>query len=767
MKKFNTLNIIFFTLTTYLFSQEKIGEWATHFSYENPTQVVKAKEKAFVIADGKLYSYNPSDNQIEIYSKITGLNDNDITRLAYNKKTDCLLIIYSNANFDLLFGNGNIINIPNLRQVTTNLDKTINDVFAYQEFFYISTNFGFITINAEKLEIRETVNFNTPFYSVFRDENTIYAANNSGVIQCNLSENIQDRSKWKTFPVSTKYAHSKDTFEDKEIRKIFYYGNKLHFFIPEKAIYYLAEDTRLEPCMQGQKTKDIISHDNDHLIAYRNDAFFYGIGLGEFKGTAVNELSSVDFAGNKQFFVTTKNNCLSLIKPALYIEEYTYDTVASDIKPNGPLSNTPFFMTFEQGKLLVTGGWYTSTKVSELPFQLSEYSPTEKDWFKFDYNQIYQVTKKRPQNSGVVITDPKNPNHLFVTTWGYGMYEFLDKKCIKHHHFQILVDGLAYDNKGNLWTSNSVLGTGIRVLKNNNTWSAIPLSPLDNVENIKSLLIDKYNRKWYITGHHKTYIVVFDEKGTIDDTSDDRFLWINKLVNQNGTSQQIRYFNCIAEDKDSNIWLGTDSGPYIIYNSTNIFDKSPVLNQIVIPREDGTNNIDYLLNGVIINAIKVDDANRKWIATAGAGLYLVSSDGTKTIHHFTTDNSPLPSNVILSLAIDEENGMVYIGSQKGVVSYQSDAGKPKEDFKNVSVSPNPVRPNYTGEILISGLKANTVVKITDINANILTQGQSLGGNFSWDGRNTQGRKVTTGVYLVFGSTEDGKEGVVAKIMIVN
>lgn len=775
MKKFNTLFIVIFMLMTNVFSQEKIGDWATHFSYENATQVVKGKEKAYVVADGKLFSYNPSDQHIETYSRITGLNDNEISLLAYNRTKECLLIVYNNANFDLLFSDGNIINIPDLYLVTANIDKTINDVFAYQEFFYVSTNFGFVSLNIDRGEIKETVNFNAPCYTTYRDTEKIYAVNSSGVIQCNMNENIQDKSKWETFPVSTKYAYNDYTFSDNEIRKIFMYNDKLHFFIPQKAAYYLIDDIHLDRTLQGQNITRMLSKSNNQCIAYRNNAFFVATSLGQFKKTEVSNLKSVDFADNNQFFVTTKNNNLSLIQPTS--GNNAYQDIVSDLKPSGPLSNYPFFMTFGQGKLLVTGGGYYLDRF-RYSAQLSEFT-SEKGWYNYDLAQIKQVNNYAFDFCSAII-DPADPNHVFVTSWGEGIYEFKDGKCVKlynktnstlediftgtHYH---RIDGLTYDKEGNMWTTNTGVKDALKILKADNSWAKMYQPALEKVENIKSIYVDTNNNKWVIAGHHKTIVVVIDDNSTIDDTSDDKTKVISELINQNDVNLSMRYFNSIVEDKTGNIWLGTDIGPLMIYNSRNIFSKDVRLNQIVIPRNDGTNYIDYLLDKTPVNSIKVDGANRKWIATSSSGVYLVSPDGSKTIEHFTMENSPMPSDEVLSLAIDDNTGIVYVGTSKGVVSYKSDAKEPADKFDKVEVYPNPVRPDYSGNIIISGLKENTVVKITDIHANLLAQGQSLGGQFSWDGRNAQGIKVQTGVYLVFGSTEDGKEGMVAKVMIVN
>ena len=168
-----------------------------------------------------------------------------------------------------------------------------------------------------------------------------------------------------------------------------------------------------------------------------------------------------------------------------------------------------------------------------------------------------------------------------------------------------------------------------------------------------------------------------------------------------------------------------------------------------------------------INAIAIDGANRKWIATQTSGVYLISSDNQETLEHFTLDNSPLPSNNVISLAIDSHNGTVYIGTERGLMAYGGVSTQGSESFSNVYAYPNPVRPGYEGSVVITGLQTNSRVKITDLKGNLINEGRSLGGQYSWNLQNGRGRRVDSGIYLLFGSSEDGSEGVATKIMVVN
>jgi hypothetical protein len=219
---------------------------------------------------------------------------------------------------------------------------------------------------------------------------------------------------------------------------------------------------------------------------------------------------------------------------------------------------------------------------------------------------------------------------------------------------------------------------------------------------------------------------------------------------------------------EGNIWVGTDKGIVVYYSPSRVFDDDHFYGQqIIVPRNDGTGLADILLGTEKVTAIAVDGANRKWIGTAKSGIYLVSEDGLEEVHHFTEENSPLLSNNITDIAINGENGIVYIGTDRGLISYKSTAIKGRNDFRGVYVYPNPVRHDYRGEIVITGLVGNVNVKITDITGNIVFETTALGGQAIWDGRNFSGDRVRTGVYMIFCTDEDGTQTHITKLLVIN
>jgi len=215
------------------------------------------------------------------------------------------------------------------------------------------------------------------------------------------------------------------------------------------------------------------------------------------------------------------------------------------------------------------------------------------------------------------------------------------------------------------------------------------------------------------------------------------------------------------------VWVGTDIGPLLFYNTSRAFEPGYTCSRVKIPRNDGTNQADYLLKDEVVQAIAIDGANRKWIATRTSGVYLMSENGQETIRHFTSTNSPLLSDNVISVSINPVTGEVFFGTSNGLISYQSDASEGTGAYDNVYAYPNPVRENYNGIITITGLINNTQVKITDINGNLVYQTVSNGSLATWDGKDVHGRKVSTGIYMAICASEDGTQSTITKIMVIN
>jgi hypothetical protein len=322
------------------------------------------------------------------------------------------------------------------------------------------------------------------------------------------------------------------------------------------------------------------------------------------------------------------------------------------------------------------------------------------------------------------------------------------------------ISDLKFDNYGNMWGLTSSVINPLFVKTKDDEWFSFALT--GERLHYDEILIDSYNQKWGIIGR-KNSIFVYSDNNTISDKSDDQYKILSVDVG-NGNLPSLDIF-CFTEDLDREIWVGTDKGIAVFYNPSAIFSGNNFDAQQILIQEGDYGQ--YLLNDETIKCIKVDGANRKWIGTEKSGIFLLSEDGLDQILHFTVENSPLFSNNIIDVAINSENGEVFIGTEKGLISYRSDAIEGKITQVKTHVFPNPVRESYNGPIAISGLVANANIKITDINGDLVFEGFAKGGQAIWNGKNKRGDRASTGVYLVFSTDINGLEKAVSKILFIH
>lgn len=458
----------------------------------------------------------------------------------------------------------------------------------------------------------------------------------------------------------------------------------------------------------------------------------------------------------------------------------TYIETVRKLKPGGPKYNYFFNMLMHQGKLYtVGGGWYQYGNFRR-PATVQILNE-DKDWIIYQ-DDIKPAFAPRYEDANSIAVDPLNENHIMVASCS-GVYEFLDGKFKKNYtegntsYFEsaasngdpnyVRTDGIIYDQEGNLYCLNSGSKTGIIKLDNNGKWSGfmnkVLIDKPDHAMRVmKGSIIDHRGWMWFVNAHSD------NPSFFCYDYQNNEIYKYNNFTNEDGVSLSNERVECICEDKDGNIWIGTDKGPvYITPNE--MADSSLGVIQYKVPRNDGTDYADYLLAGIDITSIVMDSAGRKWFGTKGNGVYLISADNNQQIQHFTTTNSPLLSDNIESIAIENKKGEVFFGTDQGLCSYISDAIEPAEEMTDdhVYAYPNPVDfNNYSGIITVTGLTYNADVKITNAAGFLINEGRSNGGLFTWDGKDKKGNRVASGIYNVVTATQDGKKGTVCRIAIV-
>lgn len=482
---------------------------------------------------------------------------------------------------------------------------------------------------------------------------------------------------------------------------------------------------------------------------------------------------------------------------AMAINENTLDTAAlkvvSGIIPNSPKRNYTYRLRMYGEKLLIAGGNnYYPKERSYLPTIMCY---QDNKWSAFDekvLNYTDEIYDKIYRNITDVIQDPNDPTHHFATSKGGGLFEFKNNKFVKNYsldnsplksaldkdnpraNLYVRLAGLQYDKDDNLWLLNCHADTVIQILKKNGKWKGYYYPEIANHQTFDNTMIDSRGYIWINSRRttndgHESGMLIIDTNGTIDTQKDDRYRYIKNITNQDGNKiDPVDLWTCATEDLDGNVWMGNDRGIFVCNDVKNIFNSNQYLTQIKVSRNDGTNFADYLLADVAINCITIDGGNRKWIGTASNGVYLVSADGQEIIEHFTIENSSLISNNINDVAINGTTGEVFIATDMGLCSYMGNATDPSKsmDDSTLKVYPNPVRPEYNGDVNVTGLMYNSDVKIVNAAGKLVYSGTSNGGMFTWNCCNSSGKKCVSGIYYALCTDENGKEGACAKILII-
>ena len=753
-----------FSLKSTAFSSNGIDDWRLYPSYHNATYCQVAGNKVYILASGALYSYNRSDSEVRLYDKINTLSDIDITHIAYCKEIKALVIVYSNANIDILYDDEEIYNLSDFKNKLLS-QKKINNISIQGATAYLSTEFGAVEIDLENLEFNNTYNtgFNTKYTYLFKDR--LYTVTDSGLYYCQTSNNMLDKSNWeKAHPTIVKTLAELD--------------GKLYCIASDGKFMEVIPETNTLKTVDGNDNYSYLYREGDSFIAVSASRIVRIDSKGTNKICNFKEKYNFILKDNDTFWCC--NGYGGVVESA--VEDNAIEPKNRPLLPNSPIRNFCEFMQFTSDeKLLVAGGNLNYFDITFYDGTLMGYDYVNDSWNNLPEDTVKKVTGLRYVNMCSIDEDPTEPGHYFASSFGYGIYEFREGKFVNHYSIHnspietvvpsnnryVRVPMVKFDNEGNLWCINTGVKDIVKILKKDGTWISLHYKPIEYLPTMVEPMIDSRGWLWITSLQGEAGVFCAKLNGTPFDTSDDESkVWLNKFTNQDGTSYDIYQVYALTEDHNGKMWVGTNAGLFVIDNPQKFFNDG-TFKQIKVPRNDGTGLADYLLSGTYIKSIKVDGANRKWVGTNDNGIYLISADGLETIHHFTTENSPLPSDCIESIAINGKSGEVFIGTDKGMASYMSDAtrAEKKLDENNVYAYPNPVKADYSGVISIVGLTAGCNVKIVDAAGFLMNEGTSQGGKYNWNGRNRRGEKVASGVYYVLTYDSNGDEGVATKILI--
>jgi hypothetical protein len=776
---------------TYIRSQNQgvaLGAWKDYLSYQQTFSVCEGGGKIYCCAASGVFSYNLSDNSLERYNKVTGLSDIGCTVARYNNGTNTLVVGYSDGNIDLVTPN-NVVNIPDLKNTLTPGNKTINNIYFSNNIAYISCGQGVLVIDLTQDIIDELCNIgpfgsalNVNAITIFND--TIYAATDTYIYRISVNDpTLQNYQDWQI---------ESNNMPNGTYNGIVTCGNNV----------YASYSYRLTTSKSGADTlyiynpgswsrSNLINGDNIYSlesctvnnVPYLVYCDYFSVNVVSLSGPYVlnvGNYGSSTIRGNDAI-ADYNNNRLTL-----WISDNNFGLIKTDsnnsgesIFPSGPYNNDIFALQAEGPYFYIAPGGFDAgdNPLSRGNIGISEYA--DGTW-----NRLFDYPPPGKQDSlydlSCIAIDPKNPLHAYAGSFGNGIVEYnnsaivnvydtINSSLVNYYPYPgyvtIRIGGIGFDTSGNLWASNCNAETDYLSVKHTNgTWQGFDfgrITPLTGMK-VSQLLVTHTGAKWMLfTG---TGILAYQDNGTFAAPDASNSVFITNQVG-NGGLPSVNTL-CMAEDLNGAIWIGNDAQVVVFYSPDNVFNGPGGWDaQNVYVQQTGYTQ--YLMQNQYVTCITVDGANRKWIGTLGGGVFLMSADGTQQILNFTAENSPLFSDNILAITIDQQSGEVLFGTDKGLESYRGDATEGNSTYTNVYAFPDPVPHGYSGPIAINNLVTNSDVKIASITGEIVYHTVALGGQAVWYGTNFNGVRVQTGVYLVLCTSPDGTQSTVTKLLLEN
>jgi len=741
-------------------AQVPIGQWREHFNYKQTIQVLKG-DQIYCATTTNVFAIN-GRNEISRYSKTNGLNDIGVSCIGWDESTGQLVIAYENSNLDIL--EGSIVrNIPDIRQSNITGNKKINQIYCRNGVAYLSSGIGIISVNLTRHEIKDTWvignnGVQTSVWNVTSDNTYYYAATNEGLKKAPAGQsNLANFANWETISGFSGLPAGAVQFTGflnnqllaRKTDSIFIQNNNNWMLL-----YYDPSWKIIQATVSGNKL----------LLAQNNQA-------GQARVVQLSATGAIDRIISQPQVISLPRSALADGNAVWVADQYEglsrFSTAIERFIPNGPAGIASGTFAFSKETLFAATGavnraWnYLYNRDGILSFSNGEWGNKS----AFNTPILDSVL-----DFITLAADPADGS-IWAGSYGGGLAHFGEASITLYKQNSSLqpaigdpgsyrVSGLVFDRDQHLWISNYGAPQPLQVRKKDGSWKSISI-PFQLTENATAqLVVDDFNQLWVQSPKNNGLICY--QYGNIDNNSDDRWrLYRQGIGNGNLPGNNVL---SIAKDRNNSIWVGTDDGIGIISCNATVFASGGC--DAVLPVVQQDQFAGYLFKGEQVQSIAVDGANRKWIGTLN-GAWLISSDGEKIIHHFTATNSPLLSNDVKQIGVDPVTGEVFFATFNGICSFRGTATEAAETISQVLVFPNPVPPGYNGTIAIRGLAENTNVKITELNGRLVYQTRSLGGQATWNGRDYNGYKAASGMFLVLIRDDTGREKIVTKIIITS
>lgn len=757
-----------------LYSQIPTGNWRIHPLSHKTIDLAYGNGVIYNAFENAILEYDVATGDKSTWTSVNALSDVSITCVLFDTYSQGLFVGYENGNIDYI-KNNKVTNIPAIVLSNVSGLKKVNNFNAYDQKVYCSTGFGIVVIDPIKLEVSDTyypTSNSTSIIDVDFANDSIYALTNTTLLKAKLSNpTLADYGQWSQEP-NLPSLSSTSIYKD-----IVFLNDELYVLQQDPAYasdsVFCVKGTGLEYVSQNSFNLEIysISTFNDQIVVnvdggtllyqkiidglYSQTNFYPMSGSGVVKSHFIDE--NEVWAGNHyKGLIHFKNGGQTNISIA------------------GPPKDEFYRMAYNDGKIVVVGGGLDSKFMTYS--HSGVYVFDSEAWTLIDEYNMDLWEGQQIWDYVSVAINPRNQEEIAV-----GTYSPVPLSLIKNNEVTeifsgdnseievnatsnaTLISNLQYDKDDNIWMTNCFSSYPLKVYTSDENWYKYTVSSSIMDKVINRFIIDNNGYKWMSASG--AGIVVYDDKSTLTDASDDEVKVINNGTNTGALPSND--VNAIVIDLDGDLWIGTESGFAILYNASNIFNAQAGEYNVQRIKLEFEGNVEYLLGNTNITDIEVDGGNRKWLGTANAGLFLLSADGTEIIQSFTAEDSPLLSNTIIDLQLNHQTGELFIITDKGLISYRSDASEGYANYSNVKIFPNPVQPNFAGLITIQGIQYDSDVKITDVAGNLVYKTTSNGGTATWNGKTLDGQRVSTGVYLIWTAPNDGKGRKVGKVVVIN
>lgn len=748
----------------------QIGTWRDHLNYNNALHLDIFESEVYVASDNGMFIFDKGDNSISKLSKVNGLSDIGISAIKINKESGTLLVGYENGNLDVI-RDRTITNFTAIKNSSVIGDKTIRHIHYFGSQAYISTGVGIISFNLDRLEVSDTFQLlpdgSPSVFEVTIVNDTMYAATDVGLFMGSVSQDLTVFENWSqdlSIPEPFQSINNVSSVEG------ILYINLRQGDFPGT---YLRTNEEWELINSGGDVLNLTESPNGLVV---NTAYYFDVknlngtsnGLvGDYENGEPMRLSQAILDADGSTWIADRR--LGLVKYGASGFEF--------INVSGPGTNSAFKLEYEDGRLWVASG-YTDHPGNWNNRFLKEgfYRFYKNEWQNYLPEDLPIFDEQTLTDITVAYPDPDNPDFAYCGSWLGGMitaengeilnvYDENNSSLEVREEFNrpegqgfVGVSDIVKDDDGNVWMTNGYADKPLAVLRPDGSWDSFSLNNnYDNSDVLTRIIENQSGDLWMV--HNRGGVVAYSTSIPEGDANPKLY----KSGEGNGGLPSNNVFS-ITEDLDGEIWVGTDDGVAVFYSPFDAFSNNPSEARQILVEQDGI--FQFLLEAQSVSCIAIDGANRKWIGTFGSGVFLLSEDGTEEIQRFTADQSPLFSDVINDIVIDDQTGEVFIATVEGILSYQGDATGGELSNECLTVYPNPVRETYAGPITIEGLMRDSEIKITDTRGNLVASFQSNGGRGIWNGKNLNGERVATGVYFALVSNEAADSDCVSKILII-